>query len=152
MTGVVPMPSAHAEPAPVCTAAQLTPSLAPPENTDGVTVYPVILLNAGTAACRLSGYPAVSFIAGSDNHQVGAAAVPDQDSAGTVVIEPGQATSANVGIADAGNFPPDCDLVPASGLQLTLPDQADPMIIGHAGAACAGTGYPLLHVGPFTGA
>ena len=68
------------------------------------------------------------------------------------MIGPGQATSANVGIADAGNFPADCDRVPVSGLQLTLPDQADPVIIGHAGAACASPDYPILRVGPFTGA
>jgi len=152
IAGAAPMPAAHADPVPSCTAAQLTPSLAPPEGAAGTTFYPVILLNAGSAACSLSGYPAVSFIAGSDNHPVGVAAVQDPDSVGTVVIDPGQATSANLGIVNTGNFPADCDPVPVSGLQVTLPDQPDPMVIGHADTACASAAYATLRVGPFTGA
>ena len=149
-----PVAVAHADPVqtPRCASAQLTPSLGPPDGVAGTTFYPVILKNAGDVPCSMSGYPAVSFIAGSDNHLVGVAASHDTDTIGVVVIEPGQATSANLGIVNAGNFPADCDAVPVSGLQVNLPGEADPIIIGHADTACASTAYPTLRVGPFTGA
>jgi hypothetical protein len=146
--------AAHADPAPAprCATAQLTPSLGPPDGAAGTVFYPLILQNAGAAACSMSGYPAVSFIAGSDNHPVGVAASQDSDTIGTVVIDPGQSTAATLGIVNAGNFPADCNAVPVSGLQVTLPGQDDPMIIGHADTACASTAYGTLRVGPFTGA
>lgn len=153
-TFIAPVGVVHAEPlqVPACAVAQLTPSLGPPEGAAGTIFYPVILKNAGTAACSMSGYPAVSFIAGSDNHPVGVAASQDPDTVGTVVIDPGQATSANLGIANAGNFPADCSAVPVSGLQVGLPGQTDLLVIGHADTACASADYSTLHVGPFTGA
>lgn len=135
-----------------CGAAQLAPSLGPPEGAAGTTFYPLILQNSGDGACSMSGYPAVSFIAGSDNHPVGAAATQDPDEPGTVVIDPGQATSANVGIINAANFPEDCDAVPVSGLQVSLPGQSDPLVVGHADTGCASAAYSTLRVGPFTGA
>ncbi len=149
-----PIAVAHADPVqiPRCASVQLTPSLGPPDGAAGTTFYPVILKNSGDAPCSMSGYPAVSFIAGSDNHPVGVAASQDPDTIGVVVIEPGQSTSANLGVVNAGNFPADCDAVPVSGLQVNLPGEAEPIIIGHADTACASTAYPTLRVGPFTGA
>ena len=150
-----PITVAHADPVPVprCASAQLTPSLGPPDGAAGTTFYPVILKNSGDAPCSMSGYPAVSFISGSDNHAVGVAASQDAESViGVVVIQPGQSTSAKLGIVNAGNFPADCDAVPVSGLQVNLPGDTDPIIIGHADTACASTAYPTLRVGPFTGA
>ena len=152
VASTMPMGVAHADPVPTCAAAQLTPSLGPPEGAAGTTFYPVIMQNAGSAACSMAGYPAVSFIAGMDNHPVGVAARQDPETVGTVVIDPGQSTSANLGIVNAGNFPADCDAVPVSGLQVNLPNQPDSMIIGHADTACASEAYSTLHVGPFTGA
>jgi hypothetical protein len=150
-----PIAVAHADPVqvPRCASAQLTPSLGPPDGAAGTTFYPLILKNTGDAPCSMSGYPAVSFISGSDNHLVGVAASQDAESIiGVVVITPGQATSANLGIINAGNFPADCNAVPVSGLQVNLPGESDPVIIGHADTACASTAYPTLRVGPFTGA
>ena len=151
---VITLPVAHADPAPVtpCATASLTPSLGSPEGAAGTVFYPLILQNSGSSACSMSGYPGVSFIAGSDNHLVGAAATQEPETAGTVVIDPGQATSANLGIVNAGNFPADCNPAPVSGLQVTLPGQSDPVVIGHADTACASATYTTLRIGPFTGA
>ncbi|MUL75694.1 DUF4232 domain-containing protein [Mycolicibacterium sp. CBMA 226] len=150
-----PVAVAHADPVqvPRCASAQLTPSLGPPDGAAGTTFYPLILKNSGDAPCSMSGYPAVSFIAGSDNHPVGVAASQDAENIiGVVVIAPGQSTSANLGIVNAGNFPADCNALPVSGLQVSLPGEADPIIVGHADTACASPAYPTLRVGPFTGA
>jgi Protein of unknown function (DUF4232) len=150
-----PVAVAHADPVqvPRCASAQLTPSLGPPDGAAGTTFYPLILKNSGDAPCSMSGYPAVSFIAGSDNHPVGVAASQDAETIiGLVVIAPGQSTSANLGIVNAGNFPADCNAVPVSGLQVSLPGETDPIVVGHADTACASPAYPTLRVGPFTGA
>lgn len=154
VAAAVTTPAAQADPPPVtpCSTAALTPSLGPPQGAAGTVFYPLILKNSGGSTCSMSGYPGVSFIAGSDNHPVGAAAAQESDTVGTVVIDPGQATSANLGIANAGNFPEDCNPAPVSGLQVTLPGQSDPVIVGHADTACASSTYSTLRIGPFTGA
>jgi hypothetical protein len=150
----IEVPLAHADPAavPPCATAQLAPSLGPPEGAAGTVFYPLILQNAGDATCSVSGYPGVSFIAGSDNHPVGTAATPDPDDPGTVLIDPGQATSANLGIVNSANFPDDCNAVPVSGLQVSLPGQADSLVVGHADTGCTSAAYNTLRIGPFTGA
>jgi hypothetical protein len=151
---VLPVAVADAEPAtvPACATAQLAPSIGPPEGAAGTIFYPLILQNTSDAACSMSGYPEVSFIAGSDNHPVGAAATPDPEDPGTVVIDPGQASSANLGIVNSANFPADCNAVPVSGLQVSLSGQPDSLVVGHADTGCASAAYSTLRVGPFTGA
>jgi hypothetical protein len=94
----------------------------------------------------------VSFVAGPDNHQVGQAASQDPGSTPTVTLSPGQTASATVGIVEAGNFPPDCNMTPVSGLRLSPPGQTAPLVIGHADTACANPKYATLHVGPFASA
>jgi hypothetical protein len=86
------------------------------------------LTNIGPAACTLYGYPGVSWVAGADGHQVGAAAARQKNASGsaerTVTLAPGALASAPFDIVDAGVFSPaQCKPVPVRGLRIYPPGE-----------------------------
>lgn len=96
-------------------------------------------VNKGTSPCTLSGYPGVSAV-GAGGAQIGPAAVRTGRPSGTVTVHPGQAASAVLRVAQAGNFPaPACQPQPATGFRVFPPQQTAPVIVGASLQACAGT-------------
>ena len=92
------------------------------------------LRNVGSSPCALYGYPGVSWVAGADGHQVGAAAVREPDNSGrsetTVILAPGALASAPLDIVDAAVIPPSsCKPVPVRGLRIYPPAQTAAMFI-----------------------
>jgi Domain of unknown function (DUF4232) len=86
------------------------------------------LRNTGSSACSLYGYPGVSWVAGADGHQVGAAAVRQPESTGSaekaVTLAPGALASAPLDIVDAAVFSrSQCKPVPVRGLRVYPPGQ-----------------------------
>jgi Domain of unknown function (DUF4232) len=86
------------------------------------------LRNIGSSACTLYGYPGVSWVAGTDGHQVGAAAVRQPDPTGgaekTVTLAPGTLASAPLDIVDAAVFSSSqCKPVPVRGLRVYPPGE-----------------------------
>jgi hypothetical protein len=135
-----------------CATAQLAASLGQSNGAMGTIYYPLNLRNTSSSKCTIQGYAGVSFVAGPDNHQVGQAASQDPRSTPTVTLSPGQTASARLGIVNAGNFPPDCNMTPVSGLRVSPPGQTASQVIDHAATACANPKYTTLHVGPFASA
>jgi hypothetical protein len=116
------------------------------------------LRNVGSSACALYGYPGVSWVAGADGHQIGAAAVrqpdPSGNTEGTVILAPGATASAPLDIVDAAAIPQSaCKPVPVRGLRVYPPGQRAalfiPLATGSAGyGECSGaTQQPTLMVG-----
>jgi hypothetical protein len=116
------------------------------------------LRNAGSAPCSLYGYPGVSWVAGADGHQVGAAATRSPDPAGpklsTVILQPGALASAPLDIVDAAAFPKAaCKPVPVKGLRVYPPGEKAALFISMPTASggygeCSGTvTQPALTVG-----
>lgn len=116
------------------------------------------LRNIGSSACTLYGYPGVSWAAGADAHQVGAAAVRQTDPAGsaeeTVTLAPGALASAPLGIVDAAVFSPSqCKPVPVRGLRVYPPGEKAALFLSlptQAGGygECSGTTTdPALTIG-----
>jgi len=108
------------------------------------------LLNAGSSACTLYGYPGVAWVAGADGHQVGAAAVRQADSAGsaekTVTLAPGAVASAPLDIVDAAVYSPsECKPVPVRGLRVYPPGQTAALFIP---LATASGGYGECSLAP----
>lgn len=86
------------------------------------------LRNTGSSACTLYGYPGVSWVAGPDVHQVGAAAVWGEDGIApaekAVTLAPGALASAPFDIVDAAAFTPSqCKAVPVRGLRVYPPGE-----------------------------
>lgn len=116
------------------------------------------LRNIGSSACTLYGYPGVSWVAGADGHQVGAAAVRQADPSGsaekTVTLAPGGVASAPLDIVDASVFSPSqCKPVPVRGLRVYPPGEKAALFVSlptQAGGygECSGTTVdPALTIG-----
>jgi hypothetical protein len=116
------------------------------------------LRNVGSSACTLYGYPGVSWVAGADGHQVGAAAVRQPDPSGsaekTVTLAPGALASAPLDIVDAAVFSrSECKPVPVRGLRVYPPGEKAALFIplptaaGGYGECSAPTEQPALIVG-----
>jgi hypothetical protein len=116
------------------------------------------LRNIGSSPCALYGYPGVSWVAGADGHQVGAAATRQPNnsgsSEGTVILAPGALASAPLDIVNASAIPPSsCKPVPVRGLRVYPPGQTAAMFIplatsaGGYGECSIATKQPTLIVG-----
>jgi hypothetical protein len=116
------------------------------------------LRNIGSSSCTLYGYPGVSWVAGADGHQVGAAAVRQPDSTGgaekTVTLAPGALASAPLDIVDAGVLSKsECKPVPVRGLRIYPPGQKAALFLsmptpaGGYGECSAHTRQSLLSIG-----
>src|SRR5690606_39509206 len=76
--------------------------------------------------CTLEGFPEVAYVAGDDNHQVGAAAAENADAGPAVTLKPGEPAVANLQEVTVQNFPEDvCDPTPVTGLRVSLPGGED---------------------------
>ena len=92
------------------------------------------LRNVGSSACTLYGYPGVSWVAGADGHQVGAAATRQPDATGgaeaSVILTPGAVASAPLDIVDAAAIPQSaCKPVPVRGLRVYPPGERAALFI-----------------------
>jgi hypothetical protein len=116
------------------------------------------LRNIGSSACTLDGYPGVSWVAGADGHQVGAAATRQPDASGhaegSVTLAPGATASAPLDIVDAAVLPKSaCKPVAVRGLRVYPPGQRAALFIslptssGGYGECSATTQQPTLVVG-----
>jgi len=114
---------------PACTAADLTASLGGGAGSGMSQDHTGLQLrNTGSSACALYGYPGVSWVAGADGHQVGAAATREANGDGStqkvVTLAPGALASAPLDIVQAAVFSPsDCKPVPVRGLRIYPPGE-----------------------------
>jgi hypothetical protein len=144
---------------PVCTSAGLQVSLGGgagagmSQNHTGLQ-----LKNVGSSACTLYGYPGVSWVAGADGHQVGAAAVRQTDPTGgaekMVTLAPGAIASAPLDIVDAAVVSPSvCKPVPVRGLRVYPPGEKAALFLslptesGGYGECSGTTSSPELAIG-----
>jgi hypothetical protein len=118
----------------------------------------VNLKNTGSTPCTLYGYPGVSWVAGTDGHQVGRAASRQAETTGgkqaVLTLAPGATASAPLDIIDAAVVSKsDCKPVPVKGLRVYPPGEKAALFIslptdsGGYGECSASTSQPLLTVG-----
>ncbi len=120
-------------------------ALGPSNGTAGATYYPVQFSNKGAASCTLYGFPGVSFAAGTDQHQVGAAASRTPQAPATITVMPGATSSALLKVTDSGVY--DCTRVQVNGLRVYPPDNTGSVVVPYSGMACT-SDVQLLTVGP----
>lgn len=105
-----------------CATAHLAVSLGDGNGAAGSLIYPLHFVNKGSAACTITGYPGVSFVAPGSGQQVGPAAQRDGGPAATVTLAPGAEATASIRIVNYQNFSPsDCAPAPVSGLRVYPP-------------------------------
>ena len=90
-----PAPPSNPVGAGTCSSTHLALTVAPPQTAAGSSYTELILRNAGTSACKLSGFPGVSLfdIAG---HQVGSNAQHTGSPGSPVSLAPGQVAHATL--------------------------------------------------------
>jgi hypothetical protein len=104
-----------------CTLATLNVSLGEPEGAAGSSYFPLTFTNTGFEPCTLEGFPEVAYVAGDDNHEVGAPAAQNGDAGAAVTLKPGEHTVANLQEVTVQNFPEDvCDPTAVTGLRVSL--------------------------------
>jgi len=136
-----------------CTISHLAATLTSPQGAAGTTYYHLELTNTGNKPCTLYGYPGVSFVTGATGAQVGAAAehATGVQPVATVTLDPGAFSVATLGIVDAGNYPPSCQITSTSGLRVYPPGNVDALFIPTSGiSTCANSADDTLRVGPMT--
>jgi Protein of unknown function (DUF4232) len=116
------------------------------------------LRNTGSSPCTLYGYPGVSWVAGADGHQVGAAAKREANNGGgaekLLTLAPGALASAPIDIVDAAVIPTSqCKPVPVRGLRVYPPGERAALFLslptasGGYGECSAATQDPTLTIG-----
>ena len=118
----------------------------------GSSFVPLDFTNISGRACRLAGYPVVSFAAGASGHRVGRAAALDRTvKVRSVALAPGATAHSWVQVVDALNFPVSkCHPVTAHGFRVDLPGQRGTSFVNHAFPACSASmhGRQILTVQP----
>jgi Protein of unknown function (DUF4232) len=131
----------------VCSTSHLVGSLGSPDGTAGTIYYQLSLRNTGSTRCTLQGYPGVSFVAGSDGHQVGAPARRVSGPAPLLTVAPGASVAATLGIGDPGAFP-NCQETPVLGLRVYPPGSFTSLFVSHQDTGCANPAEVTLSIRP----
>ncbi|GAA1461245.1 hypothetical protein GCM10009619_30470 [Williamsia maris] len=115
--------------------------------TAGSEYGTLALTNIGSSVCTLTGYPGVSFVGDGNGTQLGAAAVRDGSTVVTTAIEPRGVATAQLRVAEAGNFT-GCDQVRADGLRIYPPNDRDAIFVRTTVfTACRSGDAQLLTIG-----
>lgn len=141
-----------------CQTTQLSATLTTGAGGGAGHQYPyLVLTNTGATACTLIGYPGVSFVAGGNGTQLGAAA--DRDAGGiavtTVTLAAGSAAHSQLSITMAGNYDAaTCQPMAIDGVRVYPPNQTASLFIATTSyTGCANATVKLLLVRPLqTGA
>ena len=156
-------PAAHdATASASCATPELVVWLNVPPGHDyaGGAYYDLEFTNLSGHACTLRGYPGVSAVT-LTGRQLGSPAGWGSPKTTTVTLASGRTATAELQIADTGNYsqcfqrlpqgPGMPGLLPtAAGLRIYPPDQTAATVIPYPLHACAHTGPVWIHAGPVT--
>ncbi|MGH3206357.1 MAG: DUF4232 domain-containing protein [Trebonia sp.] len=103
--------------------------------------------NSGAASCTLYGFPGVS-LTNSSGAQIGAAATRNPSKASTLVtLAPGAKASAELGVANAENYPAaSCKPTASAQLKVFPPNQTQAIEVPFSTTGCAVTTAHQLSV------
>ena len=136
-----------------CATADLSVSVAGGQGAAGSLYASVVLENAGSSACTLYGYPGVSYVAGPDGHQVGAAASRGSDGTGPsprrVTLQPGDVAHATLRIVRYQAYPSErCQPAPVDGYRVYPPGSQAAAFVRQGGTTCSSQELGVLSVQP----
>lgn len=127
----------------LCTAKDLKLALGRGDGAAGTVYRPLLFTNISDHACTIQGFPGVSYVAGADGHQVGAAAFRDGAKGPAIKLGKGQTASATIGFVNAGNYDEaTCKPEPVRGLRVYPPQERDSLFVDAPGTGCANDKIP----------
>lgn len=99
-------------------------------------------------SCTLTGYPGVSYVAGSQGTQIGAPAARLPGTVTTVTVQSGSSAFATLREVVAENYPSSCGLTNVAGLRIYPPNQTTALFVAQNTQGCSNSSDLLLQVGP----
>lgn len=127
----------------LCKAGDVTLSLGQGDAGAGSTYRPLLIKNTSAKPCEIQGFPGVSYVAGTDGHQVGKDAFREGTKGNAVKLDPGQTAAADIQFVNVHNFDPGtCQPTAVKGLRIYLPQETASKFVPSDGTACASTKIP----------
>ncbi|WP_372667718.1 DUF4232 domain-containing protein [Amycolatopsis kentuckyensis] len=127
----------------LCKAGDVTLSLGQGDAGAGSVYRPLLIKNTSAKPCEIQGFPGVSYVAGTDGHQVGKDAFREGTKGNAVKLDPGQTAAADIQFVNVQNFDPGtCQPTPVKGLRIYLPQETASKFVPSDGTACASTKIP----------
>ncbi|MHB1475881.1 MAG: DUF4232 domain-containing protein [Dermatophilaceae bacterium] len=125
-----------------CVSSGLRASLGQSRGAAGTSYVALLLTNQSRVTCTLDGYPGVSFIAGTDAHQIGATAQRDRRvGAAPVTLVPGATVHVTVEVANYGNYDQQaCQPARATGYRIFPPGSTGSLLISAPQTVCSKPG------------
>lgn len=134
----------------ICDSGDLHVSTESGGGAAGHDITRIVFQNTSDHACWVRGYPGVSYVAGSDGHQVGGSALRDSShgpSSARIWLIPNAHAYALLNQPNPHNFTSgSCDPTSVRGLRIYPPEETASLYAADSGTACAdgGTGRPLV--------
>ncbi|HUC58115.1 MAG TPA: DUF4232 domain-containing protein [Streptosporangiaceae bacterium] len=145
--------SAPAGPA-ECATSALKVKVGSSNGAAGTIYYSIDFTNVSAASCFVEGYPGASLVSAGNNSgsQIGADAKRDPVvTPKEIVLAPGQTANAQLGVAEAGNFPAGtCQPVTVHWLKVFPPDQTVAAYTPFTTQTCASTSVATMHIAALT--
>lgn len=130
-----------------CAASNLRISLGAGGGAAGTDFTVIDFTNSGSVPCTLYGFPGAS-LTNSSGAQIGAAATRNPSRPSTLVtLAVGAKANAELGVANAGNYPAqDCKPTSSAHLKVFPPNQTQPIVVPFATTGCADSSAHQLSV------
>jgi Protein of unknown function (DUF4232) len=146
--------SSSAPGTPECATASLRIGVSGGNGAAGTIYYNLGFTNVSGSPCVVQGYPGISLVSAPSGtgKQIGAPAKRAATTASRLItVNPGQTAHAELGIADAGNFPASsCHPVTAHYLKVFPPDQTAAAYLSFTIQTCASASVATMHIAPLT--
>lgn len=134
--------------APICVTSQLLVSVGGGSGQGANVTHTAVNFVNNRSICTLTGFPGVSFVAGTDGHQVGATATRSGTPRAVTLARAGVA-HADLSIVAAEAFPPPkCRATHADGLRIYPPNQKAFVVLRRGGMACSSAAVSPMGIGP----
>ncbi|SFG65879.1 Protein of unknown function [Amycolatopsis regifaucium] len=138
-----PQPAQGGEPAPkndgLCKAGDVKLAVVGGDGAAGTVYRQLVITNTSGHACTIQGFPGISYVTGSDGHQVGEAAFRDGTKGEPVKLNPGESASTDVGFVNVRNYDEAvCKPTETRGLRVYLPQETASNFVPVQGLGCAG--------------
>ncbi|NKE08498.1 MULTISPECIES: DUF4232 domain-containing protein [Kocuria] len=131
-----------------CTTQHLSATVSPQEGATGSTILALSLTNESAQACKLSGFPGVSFADGN-GAMIGVPAERAGGSGATVTVLPGGSASAALKQGNANNYGQVCNAHTSDHLVIYPPENTEALTVPYQTQACGNPKIMQLEIKAF---
>lgn len=131
-----------------CNTNALSGSVTPQQAATGSVVLDVTLTNNGHQACKLVGFPGVSFV-DADGAMIGVPAERTGAGGAGVTVLPGESASASLKLSNAADYGQVCNAHTSDALMIYPPENTAALTIPYQAQACGNPKISQLEIKGF---